>query len=102
MVQFAKTFRIVSGTGIVAGCFAQSFQQKLWVLRYLTRDNDLTVRNGMSASHRAERGARPTRRDEGEYREYSTEEQRSPAGCIARRMQRAYRFGLFKGARGIS
>ena len=34
------------------------------------------------------RDARLTRRDEGEYQEYSTEEQRSQAGWIAARMQR--------------
>jgi hypothetical protein len=34
------------------------------------------------------------RRDEEEYREYLTEEQRSQPGCIARRMQRDFRHGL--------
>ena len=36
MVQFAKTFRIVREIAFTTGCFAQSFQQKLWVLRYFT------------------------------------------------------------------
>ena len=40
------------------------------------------------ALHRERRGARLTRRDEGEYWAYLTEEQRSQAGCIAARMQR--------------
>jgi len=37
--------------------------------------------------HRGRRGARMARREEGEYREYATDEQRSQAGCIAGRMQ---------------
>jgi NAD(P)-dependent dehydrogenase (short-subunit alcohol dehydrogenase family) len=32
------------------------------------------------------RGARPARREEGEYREYLTDEQRRAAGCIGGRM----------------
>src|SRR5438093_654829 len=40
----------------------------------------------MGAQHRGRRGARPARREEGEYRPYATDEQRSRAGCIAGRM----------------
>ena len=53
-------------------------------------------------SHRDGRGARPTKRDEGAYWAYSTEEQRGQTGCIARRMQwgllpRAVRAGVTAG-----
>ena len=40
------------------------------------------------ASHRDGRRARLTRREEGAYRPYATDEQRRQAGCDARRMQR--------------
>src|SRR4051812_14600110 len=40
----------------------------------------------MGTSHRGRRGARLARRDDGEYREYLTEEQRRQTGCIAGRM----------------
>jgi len=50
MVQFAKTFRNVYRTAIANGCFAQSFQQKLWVLRYLTRDNALRAHEALHES----------------------------------------------------
>ena len=40
------------------------------------------------ASHRERRGARLTRREEGAYWAYATDEQRRQAGCIAARMQR--------------
>jgi hypothetical protein len=42
------------------------------------------------AKHRDGRGARRSRREEGEYREYSTDEQRRAPGCIARRMPRTF------------
>ena len=51
------------------------------------------------ALHRAprapanQRGARPTRREEGAYRTYATGEQRSQAGRIAARMQRGLHLG---------
>src|SRR5207249_1817390 len=45
-------------------------------------------------SHRDGRGAPPARRDDREYREYLSEEQRSPWGCIARRMQPDFHHGL--------
>ena len=38
------------------------------------------------------------RRDDGEYREYLTEEQRSQRGCIARRMQPDFHHGLLGSA----
>jgi len=37
---------------------------------------------------------RPARRDDREYREYLSEEQRSRRGCIARRMQPDVHHGL--------
>ena len=40
------------------------------------------------ASYRERRGARLTRREEGAYWTYATDEQRRQAGCIAARMQR--------------
>src|SRR5262245_65806984 len=40
----------------------------------------------VGAQHRGRRGARPARREEGEYRPYATDEQRSRTGCIAGRM----------------
>src|SRR2546422_1386725 len=46
------------------------------------------------ASHRDGRGAPPARRDDREYREYLSEEQRSRRGCIARRMQPDFHHGL--------
>src|SRR6266508_502066 len=39
-----------------------------------------------TVKHRGRRGARLARREEGEYREYLTDEQRREAGCIAGRM----------------
>ena len=54
----------------------------------------LTVRGENLASHRDGRGAPRARRDDREYREYLREEQRSPRGCIARRMQPAFHHGL--------
>ena len=42
------------------------------------------------ALHRERRGARLTRREEGAYWAYVTDEQRSQAGCIAARMQRGF------------
>ena len=41
-----------------------------------------------------ERGARLARRDDREYREYLSEEQRSQAGCSAGRMQAEFHHGL--------
>ena len=38
--------------------------------------------------HRGRRGARPARREEGEYRAYLTDEQRRRPGCIGGRMRR--------------
>ena len=54
----------------------------------------LAARGKSPASHRDRRGARPARREEGEYREYSTDEQRRRPGCIAGRMQRDFYHGL--------
>ena len=54
----------------------------------------LAARGGSAASHRDGRGARRSRREEGEYREYSTDEQRRAPGWIARRMQRDFHHGL--------
>ena len=46
----------------------------------------LAVRGGTPTPHRDGRDARRSRREEGEYREYATDEQRRQAGCIAGRM----------------
>jgi hypothetical protein len=53
----------------------------------------LTARGESVASHRDGRGASRARRDDREYREYLREEQRSPRGCIARRMQPDFHHG---------
>src|SRR5712664_562992 len=65
-----------------------------------------TARGESLASHRDGRGAPMARRDDREYREYLSEEQRSQRGpqcgsrvgvergCIARRMQPDFRHGL--------
>ena len=63
------------------------------------QDQVLGARGESAASHRDRRGARMTRRDEGEYRAYLTEAQRRQAGCIAGRMQRDFHHGLL-GRRG--
>src|SRR2546428_2738144 len=55
----------------------------------------LTVHGETLASHRDGRGAPAARRDDREYREYLSEEQRSRRGCIARRMQPEFHHGLF-------
>src|SRR5438477_1662188 len=60
----------------------------------------LAVRGESLASHRDGRGAPPARRDDREYREYLSEEQRSRRGCIARRMQPDFHHGLLEPARG--
>src|SRR5438876_10923202 len=68
----------------------------------------LAARGESLASHRDGRGAPPARRDDREYREYLSEEQRSrpgaptartvrrgvERGCIARRMQPDFHHGL--------
>ena len=54
----------------------------------------LAARGKSPAKHRDRRDARPTRREEGEYREYSTDEQRSRAGWIVGRMPRDFYHGL--------
>src|SRR5712691_3335372 len=57
----------------------------------------LAARGERRASHRDGRGAPPARRDDREYREYLSEEQRSRRGCIARRMQPDFHHGLLGG-----
>src|SRR5437016_11616519 len=54
----------------------------------------LAARGERVASHRDGRGAPRARRDDQEYRLYLSEEQRSPRGCIARRMQPDFHHGL--------
>jgi hypothetical protein len=54
----------------------------------------LTARGESLASHRDGRGASLARRDDREYREYLSEEQRRQRGCIARRMQPDFYHGL--------
>src|SRR5712691_9349896 len=56
----------------------------------------LAARGKSLASHRDGRGASPARRDDREYREYLSEEQRSRRGCIARRMQPDFHHGLLR------
>jgi hypothetical protein len=56
--------------------------------------NRRSYRDESLASHRDGRGAPIARRDDGEYREYLTEEQRRERGCIARRMQPDFHHGL--------
>jgi hypothetical protein len=52
------------------------------------------ARGETPASHRDGRRASVARRDDREYREYLSEEQRSQRGCIARRMQLGFHHGL--------
>jgi hypothetical protein len=54
----------------------------------------VAARGETPASHRGRRGAPRARRDDREYREYLSEEQRSRRGCIAGRMQLAFHHGL--------
>src|SRR5688572_14071122 len=56
----------------------------------------LAARGETPASHRDGRGAPLARRDDREYREYLSEEQRGQRGCIARRMQSGSHHGLLK------
>ena len=58
-------------------------------------DRAFTARGESLASHRDGRGASRARRDDREYAEYLREEQRSPRGYIARRMQPGFHHGLF-------
>ena len=62
----------------------------------------LAARGESPASHRDERGAARTRRDDREYRLYLTEEQRRPRGWIARRMQTDFHHGLLENPWQIS
>jgi hypothetical protein len=62
----------------------------------------VAARGESLASHRDGRGAPPARRDDREYREYLSEEQRSRRGCIARRMQPDFHHGLLRRATAIS
>jgi len=47
---------------------------------------ELVPWSAITVTHRERRGARGARREEGAYREYATDEQRSQAGCIGGRM----------------
>ena len=58
------------------------------------RRQELAARGESPALHRDGRCARLARRDEGAYRQYLTEKQRSQAGCSARRMQWDFHHGL--------
>ena len=55
---------------------------------------EIAVRGESPASHRDRRCVRLARRDDGAYRQYSTEEQRSQAECSASRMQLDFHHGL--------
>src|SRR5207248_10543286 len=59
-----------------------------------TGGESLAARGESVASHRDGRGAPRARRDDREYRLYLSEEQRSPRGCIAPRMQPDFHHGL--------
>ena len=54
----------------------------------------LAARGESPASHRDRRCALLARREEGEYRQYATDEQRSQGGCSAGRMQPDFHHGL--------
>ncbi len=60
----------------------------------IIRIAELAVRGESPARHRDRWCARLARRDEGKYRQYVTEEQRSQAGCSAGRMQLDFHHGL--------
>ncbi len=60
-------------------------------------DEGLVARGESPASHRDERGAPRTRRDDRKYGLYLKEEQRRPRGCVARRMQTDFHHGLLVG-----
>ncbi len=62
----------------------------------------LAARDESAALHRDRRGARLTRREEEEYREYLTDEHRSEAGCIGGRMQRDFHHGLLASRLALS
>ena len=66
-----------------------------------SRLSALAARGESLASHRDGRGAPRARRDDREYREYLREEQRSPRGCIARRMQPDFHHGLLALVLGV-
>ena len=56
----------------------------------------LAVRGESPALHRGWRSAGLARREEGAYRQYSTDEQRRQTGCSAGRMQRDFHRGLLE------
>ena len=69
--------------------------RQLWDIRCDVSIQDrLAARGESPALHRGLRCARLARRDEREYREYLSEEQRSQPGCSAGRMPRDFRRGL--------
>ncbi len=71
---------------------ARALQRRRWTLgRSGSWRLVLVSRLGSSLSHRGRRGARPARREEGEYREYLTDEPRRGTGCIGGRMQTNFR-----------
>src|SRR6266516_5855395 len=76
-VQPARLFRPVSSRNVIGSCCAASSRaaRRCLVLPFIN-----------TVKHRGRRGARVARREEGEYREYLTDEQRREAGCIAGRM----------------
>jgi hypothetical protein len=60
----------------------------------IIRIAELAVRGESRASHKDRRWAGRTRREEGKYRQYLTDEQRRSAGFSAGRMQRDFHHGL--------
>ena len=84
----------ITGLAQVSGRNAITWNEKFALdLEYVERCS-LAARGESLALHRDGRGASRARRDDREYREYLREEQRSPRGCIARRMQPDSHHGL--------
>ena len=69
----------------------RDFRGPILVPLFTDRDGCLVARFINTVTHRGRRGARPARREEGEYREYLTDEQRRGTGCIGGRMQTNFR-----------
>src|SRR2546422_6926312 len=74
----------------------------IWSSLFSACSRGLAARGESLASHRDGRGAPPARRDDREYREDLSEEQRSRRGCIARRMQPDFHHGLLAGGEQLS